>query len=125
MTAISVTKAKENIYKILSDVNSSSQPITITNNRGKMVFSYKKKLGMLSMYGRVTKVFPDRGYGFIRGDDNNTYFIHYSKLNGEQIAKGYYVYFKPFQNDRSDYNVRNVIVIEAPERRCKHGKVHK
>lgn len=35
MTAISVTKARENIYQILSDVNDSSQPITITNNRGK------------------------------------------------------------------------------------------
>ena len=34
MTAISVTKARENIYQILSEVN-SSQPITITNNRGK------------------------------------------------------------------------------------------
>lgn len=33
MTAISVTKARENIYQILSDVNNSSQPIT--NNRGK------------------------------------------------------------------------------------------
>ncbi len=35
MTAISVTKARENIYQILSDVNKNSQPITITNNRGK------------------------------------------------------------------------------------------
>ena len=35
MTAISVTKARENIYQILSDVNNSSQPITITNNHGK------------------------------------------------------------------------------------------
>ena len=35
MTAISVTKVRENIYQILSDVNNSSQPITITNNRGK------------------------------------------------------------------------------------------
>ena len=35
MTAISVTKARENIYQILSDVNDSSQPITITNKRGK------------------------------------------------------------------------------------------
>ena len=77
------------------------------------------------MYGRVTKYFHDRGYGFICGDDNNTYFIHHSKLNGEQIAKGYYVYFKPFQNDRSDYNAKNLMVIEAPERRRKHGKTHK
>jgi len=35
MTAISVTKARENIYKLLADVNSSSQPVTITNSRGK------------------------------------------------------------------------------------------
>lgn len=45
MTAISVTKARENIYQILSDVNDSSQPITITNNRGKMVFLFQKKIG--------------------------------------------------------------------------------
>ncbi len=35
MIAISVTKARDNIYQILADVNNSSQPITITNNRGK------------------------------------------------------------------------------------------
>ena len=35
MTAINVTKARENIYQLLSDVNTSSQPIIITNNRGK------------------------------------------------------------------------------------------
>lgn len=35
MTAISVTKARENIYQILTDVNTNCQPITITNNRGK------------------------------------------------------------------------------------------
>ncbi len=35
MTAITVAKAKENIYQMLSDVNNSGHPITITNNRGK------------------------------------------------------------------------------------------
>ncbi len=35
MIAISVTKAREKIYQILADVNNTSQPITITNNRGK------------------------------------------------------------------------------------------
>ncbi|TAH60758.1 MAG: type II toxin-antitoxin system Phd/YefM family antitoxin [Gottschalkiaceae bacterium] len=35
MTAINVTKARDNIYQLLSDVNTNSQPITITNNRGK------------------------------------------------------------------------------------------
>ena len=48
------------------------------------------------MYGRVTKYFQDRGYGFIHGDDNNSYFIHSSNLNGEYIARGYRVYFKTF-----------------------------
>ena len=35
MTAISATKVRENIYQILSDVNSTCEPITITNNHGK------------------------------------------------------------------------------------------
>lgn len=76
------------------------------------------------MYGRVTKYFHDRGYGFIRGEDRNSYFIHHSKLNGEYIDRGYYVCFKPFQSDRSDYNAKNIMVIEANERR-EHGKKNK
>jgi prevent-host-death family protein len=35
MTSISAAKARENIYKMLSDVNTDSRPITITNSRGK------------------------------------------------------------------------------------------
>ena len=35
MTAISATKARENLYQLISDVNSNSSAITITNNRGK------------------------------------------------------------------------------------------
>ncbi|MDE6844180.1 MAG: cold shock domain-containing protein [Lachnospiraceae bacterium] len=77
------------------------------------------------MYGRVTRYFHDRKFGFIRGEDGNTYFIHYTKLNGEYIDSGYYVFFKPFQNDRSDYNARNVMVIEAAERRRKNGNTRK
>ena len=83
------------------------------------------KGGMQSMHGRVIKFFHDREYGFIRGEDNNTYFIHHSKLNGEFVDSGFYVYFKPFQNDRSDYNAKNVIMIEVAERRRKHGKTRK
>lgn len=73
------------------------------------------------MYGRVTKYFRDKKFGFIRGDDGNTYFVHHSNLNGEYIEQGYYVFFKPFENDRSDYNAKGVIVIEAPERKKKNG----
>ena len=35
MTSISITKARANLYQTVSEVNESSQPITITKNRGK------------------------------------------------------------------------------------------
>lgn len=35
MTAISITQARSNLYKLVADVNANSQPVTITNNRGK------------------------------------------------------------------------------------------
>ena len=37
MTSISITKARAKLNQIVSEVNESSQPITITNNRGKNV----------------------------------------------------------------------------------------
>ena len=79
------------------------------------------------MYGRVTKYFNNRGYGFIRGEDGNSYFIHASKLYGEQLEKGYYVAFKSYSDDRSDYNAKNVSVIETPnieqnQKKISHNK---
>ena len=35
MTSISITKARAKLNQIVSEVNESSQPITITNKRGK------------------------------------------------------------------------------------------
>ena len=35
MTSISITKARAKLNQIVSEANASSQPITITNNRGK------------------------------------------------------------------------------------------
>ena len=35
MTAITATKARENIYQLIQDVNTNCTPITITNNKGK------------------------------------------------------------------------------------------
>lgn len=78
-----------------------------------------------SMCGKVTRYFRDKGYGFIQGEDGNTYFVHCSKLNSEHIERGYYVSFKPFQNDRSDYNAKNIIVIEALERKKRYGGTRK
>lgn len=68
------------------------------------------------MYGKVTKYFTDRGYGFICCEDNNSYFVHHSQLNNEYIERGYYVFFKPYKTDRSDYNAGNISVIETPEK---------
>lgn len=69
------------------------------------------------MYGRVSRYFTDRGYGFICGEDNNSYFVHHSQLNNEYIERGYFVFFKPFSNDRSDFNAGNVLVIEVPDKK--------
>jgi antitoxin YefM len=35
MTAINATNARQNLYKLISDVNANYEPITIMNNRGK------------------------------------------------------------------------------------------
>lgn len=35
MTAITATKARENIYQLIQEVNASCTPITITSTRGK------------------------------------------------------------------------------------------
>ena len=77
------------------------------------------------MFGRVIKYNKSRGYGLILGEDGNTYFIHHSKLYGEEIDRGYFVYFKPFRNDRSDFNAKGVNVIEVPERNKNHRKKRK
>lgn len=77
------------------------------------------------MFGRVTKYDNNRGYVLILGEDGNTYFIHRSKLYGEKIDRGYYVFFKPFRNDRSDYNAKCVNVIEVPESNNNHKKKKK
>ena len=77
------------------------------------------------MFGTVTRYFNDKGYGFIRGEDGKSYFIHKSKLDGEYIERGYYVFFRPFVSDRSDYNAADISVIDAPERNRQHGKGNK
>ena len=69
------------------------------------------------MYCRVTKCFHDKGFAFIHGEDGNSYFAHVSKLYGEYLDRGYYVFFKTYQDDKSDYNAKNVNVIEVPEKR--------
>lgn len=69
------------------------------------------------MYGKVTRYFRDKGYGFIQGQDGHSYFIHASDLNGEYIEAGYYTHFETFSNNKGKYNAKNVLVVEVPEKR--------
>lgn len=68
------------------------------------------------MFGRVTRFLHNKNYGFIYGEDGNTYFVHGKVLKGEYLDKGYYVFFRSYRTKKSDYNACNVNVIEVPER---------
>lgn len=87
-------------------------PVTQSTNSNKLIIrTIQSENRRANMYGRVTKYFQDRGYGFIRGEDNNSYFVHHSQLKGEHIERGCYVSFKPYKSDRSDFNLGNISVI--------------
>ena len=77
------------------------------------------------MIGRVTKYFEDKGYGFIRGENNQQYFIHHSKLNGEDVERGYLVYFDVYSDDRADNKAVKISVIEATERNRRNNRYGK
>lgn len=72
------------------------------------------------MFGTVTKYFKDKGYGFIRGQDGSSYFIHHANLNGEIIESGYYVLFRVENGYKGKDEAVDITVIEATERsiRC-------
>ena len=38
MNTINITNARANLYKLVSDVNTGYNPVTIVNNKGKMQF---------------------------------------------------------------------------------------
>ena len=60
------------------------------------------EIGGNLMFGTVIKYFRDKGYGFIRGNNGKTYFVHKSCLNGEYIDVEYYVFFQtiPYHKGR-------------------------
>lgn len=54
--------------------------------------------------GSVTKIYYDKGYCFIAGEDNRDYFAHYSHVLRSSIAfrhlrEGHKVSFTPQEND--------------------------
>lgn len=53
------------------------------------------------MQGKVVKYFEDKGFGFIGGEDNESYFFHVSELtDGPNISIGDEVNFAPSENEK-------------------------
>ena len=77
------------------------------------------------MIGIVTRHFEDKGYGFIRGENYQQYYVHWSKLNGEHIEHGYLVFFNVFANDRGDRKAKDITVIESTEGANRYSKKYK
>lgn len=65
------------------------------------------------MFGKVTKYFKDRNYGFIKGDNGITYFAHVSNIQDGYLEKGYIVDFHSFTDKNGKEQAGNVIVVES------------
>ncbi|MDF2844049.1 MAG: Cold-shock DNA-binding domain [Herbinix sp.] len=65
------------------------------------------------MFGKVSKYFKDRNYGFIKGDDGYTYFAHVSNIQDGILERGYIVDFQPFTDKNGKQQAGNVIVVES------------
>jgi CspA family cold shock protein len=56
------------------------------------------------MNGTIKRLTPDRGFGFIRGEDGNEYFFHRSEVGGglgfDELREGQRVTFEPRQADK-------------------------
>jgi cold shock CspA family protein len=57
------------------------------------------------MTGVITRVLLPRGFGFIRGEDEQEYFFYHAELRGEQwggntVCKGKRVEFTPATGDK-------------------------
>lgn len=65
------------------------------------------------MFGKVTKYFNDKGYGFINGDDGNSYFVHVKNIQDGYLEQGYIVDFSVFKDKQGKQRAGNVIVVEA------------
>jgi CspA family cold shock protein len=55
------------------------------------------------MNGQIVKLRTDKGFGFIKGDDGNEYFVHRSAIRGvvfEQLREGQSVTFDVGHGDK-------------------------
>lgn len=69
------------------------------------------------MEGRVVKFFDNKGYGFIIGEDGESYFFHISQLiNSQSIDRGDLVYFSPTTSNKGK-QARQVNVKETNKKK--------
>ncbi|WP_304653064.1 cold-shock protein [uncultured Ligilactobacillus sp.] len=69
------------------------------------------------MEGRVVKFFDNKGYGFITGEDGESYFFHISQLiNSQSIDRGDLVYFSPTTSNKGK-QARQVNVKETNKKK--------
>lgn len=70
------------------------------------------------MNGVISRVFLTRGFGFIEGEDGNSYFMHVDNLSShtvwEQMRIDLHVIFDPCGNGKKGNGLRanNVVVKE-------------
>lgn len=65
------------------------------------------------MFGVVLKYFNDRGYGFIKGDDGNRYYVKVNQIQDKYLESGYIVNFIDKVDNYGNYIAWNVIVVDA------------
>ncbi len=55
------------------------------------------------MKGTIKRIYPEKGYGFLRGDDGKDYFLHRSACKNcklEELGEGQEVEFEDAESDR-------------------------
>ena len=63
------------------------------------------------MKGEIIKWFDKKGYGFISGEDGNSYFLHIKQVSGGQIPEiGNRVKFNAVKTSKGE-QAQNVVIV--------------
>lgn len=66
------------------------------------------------MFGRVIRCKKDRGFCFIKGEDDNMYFCHFSNTDDGLLEVGYLVHFHVAYDKKNDRTqAKNVQVVDS------------
>ena len=65
------------------------------------------------MKGEIIKWFADKGYGFVKGTDDISYFVHCKQImNGEEPDVGTMVKFTAVTTDKGE-QAHNVVILDG------------